>query len=160
VAYRSRWFVDPDRIPKSILVWLLLAAGSITCACITGWWVFGVDDVPLHHHVAFQGSMALTCVSLVVLTHMLVYRFWRSPGRFSDSLSENSFGIYLVQYPVILALQLPLISWNPFHGFKWVVVSIASLLVSWLLAEFFIRKMPRVGMALTVALFGVILIAT
>ena len=149
IACRAHWFIDADRTPRSLLLWIILAAVAITCACITVWWVFGVEDAPFLDVFAFGGAMALTCMSLVILTHMLVFRFWATAGRGSDAVSRNSFGIYLVQYPVVLAVQLLLLSWNPFHGIKWAFVTLLSVGISWCLAEFCIRRMPRLGVLLT-----------
>ena len=53
---------------------------------------------------------ALMVVFFLVLTIGLTHRYLNRPSAFNAKMAENSYYVYLVHYPVILVLRLPLLT--------------------------------------------------
>lgn len=85
-------------------------------------------------------SCATTCFALLAL----FTRFVRSHSRLLDSLSENSYGIYLLHYCFVVWLQYALLGFHLPAIAKFLAVFITALSLSWC-STILIRRIPFVA---------------
>jgi surface polysaccharide O-acyltransferase-like enzyme len=78
-------------------------------------------------HAGFVLSCAASCFAFLAL----FLRFARSGSRLFDSLSANSYGIYLVHYAFVNWLQYALLPASLPAVVKWTIVFAGALLLSW-----------------------------
>jgi surface polysaccharide O-acyltransferase-like enzyme len=88
----------------------------------------------------FTATCAASCFALLAL----FLRFARSRSRLFDSLSRNSYGIYLVHYAFVSWLQLGLVGTSIPAVLKFAIVVSLALAASWL-ATIAVRRIHGIG---------------
>jgi len=83
---------------------------------------------------------------LVVLTR-LTQRFMNRPSRVNASFAASSYDLYLLQYPVLLAVRLVMLRWDWHAYVKFGVAVVATLVLCYLLSEYLIRRTPKMAVA-------------
>jgi glucans biosynthesis protein C len=144
----ERGLLDPDgMLPRRWRLWLGLAgAAFFAWLGITALTVESKTPLVAVERLAsilFAISSVTACFALIAL----FLRFATRPAPVADSLARNAYGIYLVHYFFVIWLQYLLLGAAIFAVFKGVIVSAASLLLSWAVAIAF-GRMPLVGRAI------------
>jgi len=132
------------RLARGWLLWanssivVFLAASAVTIAFFTAYphskaWEVSAD-------LMFTASCAVSCFALLAL----FLRFARSRSRLFESLSRNSYGIYLVHYAVVSWLQLAMVGTSMPALLKFAIVVSGALATSWL-ATIAIRRIPGIA---------------
>lgn len=107
-----------------------------------------------------QGLAAsFTTWLLIAVLLFISSRFMNRPSAFGQDMAAASYHIYLLQYPVILILRFPLLTWEASAWLKFLLVTPATILICWVLSRFLIRPRPRLSVAL-LGLLTAILFAT
>ena len=88
---------------------------------------------------------------LVVLTR-LAQRFMNRPSKVNASFAASSYDLYLLQYPMLLAVRLVMLKWDWHAYVKFGIAVAATLVLSYLLSEYLIRRTPRRAVAALVGL--------
>jgi peptidoglycan/LPS O-acetylase OafA/YrhL len=110
-------------IAKTWWAWVL--AGAASYAGLT--WIFtGAPTSPLVRYV-FLAEMALMVMALTAL----FVRFARRSVRVLNSLSANSYGIYLIHYLVVIWLQYAVLRVGISAGAKFAIVFFGGLAICW-----------------------------
>jgi len=91
------------------------------------------DAAPLWLQVAANLGFVLSCASGCFFLTAVVLRFGNMRLRLFDSLSNNSYGIFLVHYVFIVWLQYALLEVELFAIAKAILVFAGTLLLSWTL---------------------------
>ena len=91
-------------------------------------------------HAGFVLSCAASCFAFLAL----FLRFAQSASRLFDSLSTNSYGIYIVHYAFVNWLQYALLPASLPAIVKWLIVFACALGLSWFTAAA-IRRVPAVA---------------
>jgi len=115
-------FERMGRLARDWWFWWLTAAVmlAVTIACVrTGNGTGG--------RIGFAFSCAASSLFLIAL----VVRFVR-PWRWADSLSANSYGIYLVHYVFVIWIQYAALRWTTSAFAKGLAVSFAAVGASWM----------------------------
>lgn len=114
----------------SFFVYIVVMGGTIQLPSLVSWAIFGV---------AFAGSCAGTSLALLGAFRRLV----RGNHPILDSLSANSYGIYIVHYAYVTWIQFALlpVSWPAWSKFG--ITFIGSLVLSWGTSQL-ARKIPAV----------------
>ena len=111
---------------------------------------------PLHTPDALKIETALSSSIVtwftVALLFLLAGKLLNRTSAFSREMAASSFDIYLLQYPVILALRLPLMDWNAPALLKFSLVVPLTVLICWFLSARLIRPHPRLAVALLLIL--------
>jgi len=94
--------------------------------------------------IAMDTGFVLSCAASCFVFLALFVRFVRSRSRLFDSLSANSYGIYLVHYAFVSWLQYALLPASLPAVAKGAVVFLGSLALSWGAASA-IRRIPGVA---------------
>jgi Acyltransferase family/SMP-30/Gluconolactonase/LRE-like region len=150
-AYSRGWFRD-GYVPG----WQLLAVLSVTAL------FFHRGHELLHAH---RGAVSPEILGLgrnlatslgtwlaVAVVLVLGLRLLNRPGRFHSEMSASSYDIYLLQYPVILGLRLPLITWVAPAWIKFAIVVPLAIAICWAVSRFLIRPRPRTALVLLLVL--------
>ena len=110
-------------IAKHWWAWLLAGAASYTAQT----WMFAISpQSPLIRYL-FLAEMALMVMALVAL----FVKFAGRGNRVLNSLSRNSYGIYLLHYLVIIWLQYAVLRLKIGAGWKFAVVFFGGVAICW-----------------------------
>lgn len=77
---------------------------------------------------------------LIVLTLMMFYRFLNKPQTFWQTMAANSFVIYLIHEPFVLAQHMWMMNTQVPLVLRVVLISGISLFLSWLISEKLLRR--------------------
>lgn len=129
-------FLAPDAaLARRRWLWQF-AALSAFGGMITAF-VIAVTQPQNPHLRAWATTATILFIASGVLTSFMWLGFfarWRKPNAMAETLSRNSFRIYLVHYPFVTWLQFALLP-APWTGWtKAIVVTIGAVSLSWLLA--------------------------
>jgi surface polysaccharide O-acyltransferase-like enzyme len=94
--------------------------------------------------IAADAGFVLSCAASCFAFLALFLRFARSSSRLFDSLSANSYAIYLVHYAFVNWLQYALLPASLPAVVKWAIVLAGALGLSWATAAT-IRRIPSVA---------------
>jgi len=105
--------------------WAWVLAGSASYAGLT--WVFTWNPTSPFVRYIFLAEMALMVIALVAL----FVRFAGRANRILNSLSANSYGMYLIHYLVIIWLQYAVLRTSMAVGWKFAIVFVGSVAICW-----------------------------
>ena len=148
VAYRNDWFA---RLPKR------LGYGSLMAAAILGpvvWGLLLISGGGLEHGIGvYVGGWrwqsagyalweSLFCMAMCAGLLVLYREQFSSRGWLSRLMCDNSFGIYFIHPPVVVAVTQTL-GWLPLPPLvKWLVVAPPAFLVTLAFVHFVLRRAP------------------
>jgi glucan biosynthesis protein C len=148
LAYRNGWLTSISRKMARPwkFFWLLLVLVLFPVLVVAGG---ALDDGTdsyfggLHwQSFAFSLWIEAYCVAILV-TLVVAYRErfnWQ--GRISKFLSDNSFAVYVFHAPVVVGVAVALSSLNLPVLLKFLMLAFGSLLITFLLAAYVVRKTP------------------
>jgi surface polysaccharide O-acyltransferase-like enzyme len=127
-------------------------------ALVKGWWgwiavgliSFAVFMVmvgvvtPMERTIVSEVAFVVCCCAFVYGMTGFFLRFAKRRVRILDSLSENSYGIYIVHYVFVIWLQYLLLESGLAPLLKGIVVFVGTLILSWALVTT-IRHIPAVA---------------
>lgn len=128
-------FRRDGHLAKYWWAWTLAGAGAYTGLS----WIFTAAPTSAWIRYIFLAEMALMVMALTAL----FVRFAQRPKRILNSLSANSYGIYLVHYLVIIWLQYAILRVDLVAGWKAAIVFFGGLAVCWGLTAA-VRRIPAV----------------
>lgn len=105
--------------------WAWVLAGAASYAGLT--WIFTSNPTSPFVRYIFLAEMALMVIALVAL----FVRFAGRANRILNSLSANSYGIYLVHYLVIIWLQYAVLRAQIGAGVKFAIVFFGGIAICW-----------------------------
>ena len=109
--------------------------------------VFGIMVVvvtPMERTIVSEIAFVVCCWAIVSGMTGLFLQFAKRRVRIFDSLSENSYGIYIVHYVFITWLQYLLLGSGLAPLVKGILVFVGTLILSWVLVAS-IRHIPAVA---------------
>jgi surface polysaccharide O-acyltransferase-like enzyme len=136
------------RLSRTWILWLALGIASFVLKWkinletnMSSLLIRGSDSFSL----LITGSIfVLCCVSCSFAFIALFMKFIKNHNRISDSLDKNSYGIFIIHYPLISWLQYSLLGTSLSPHIKGPVVFTSALILCWLLVAT-IRKIPGVA---------------
>jgi surface polysaccharide O-acyltransferase-like enzyme len=99
---------------------------------------------PMERTIVSEIAFVVCCWAIVSGMTGFFLRFANKRVRILDSLSENSYGIYIVHYVFITWLQYLLLESGLTPLMKGIVVFVGTLILSWVFVAL-IRKIPAVA---------------
>ncbi|MDY6844562.1 MAG: acyltransferase [Thermodesulfobacteriota bacterium] len=121
--------------------WGWLAVGLMSFAVFI---IMIVVITPMERTIVSEIAFVVCCWAIVSGMTGLFLRFAKRRIRIFDSLSENSYGIYIFHYVFVTWLQYLLLGSSLAPLMKGVVVFVGTLILSWVLVAF-IRHIPAVA---------------
>jgi hypothetical protein len=157
-AYSRNWFAN-EEIPNSCIFWIPLSG----VLCYLQFVVKDYLNTNLSPLLAFILILLRTFFSFSILFAFLSFgmKCWNNPSRTNRLMSENSYNIYLLHMIFVLTLQFFLMKWLGISiFFKFGIVTIASIVLSYVISQYAIRPFPRLsvlGMIVTFFLLAALL---
>jgi glucan biosynthesis protein C len=150
-AFSKRWFASTHGLGKlttwGLACFLLLIGYLIVASKI-------LAGPTRELAIAFAFSQSFLCLAFVVVLVSLARRYWNRPSAIGQRLASNSYNIYLVHLPIVVAFQLLLAGWRGPAFVKFAIVAIGSVLSSYGISQYVIRKSPLLTVIGLVVLFA------
>ncbi|MGV7223615.1 MAG: acyltransferase family protein [Nitrospinales bacterium] len=121
--------------------WGWVAVGLMSFTVFT---IMVVVVTPMERTIVSEIAFVVCCWAIVSGITGLFLRFAKRRARIFDSLSENSYGIYIVHYVFVTWLQYFLLGSGLAPFVKGIVVFVGTLILSWVLVAS-IRHIPAVA---------------
>lgn len=137
-VFAYRWSLLKSITAPRNMLWLLAGAG-VYIATIVVWYSRG----PARAQFGWEFKEALLCVGVCIGLLALFKTFLNRTGSIMRALSENTYGVYIVHVPVVVALQYAFSPIRQGAFTLFVIVSFLSIVGSFS-ASFLIRTIPAV----------------
>ena len=121
--------------------WRLMAVGLMSFALFI---IMVVVVTPLERTIVSEIAFVVCCWAMVLGMTGLFLHFARRRVRTLDSLSQNSYGIYVVHFAIVTWLQYLLLGGGLAPLVKGIVVFVGALILSWVVVAS-IRRIPVVA---------------
>ena len=132
------WFANGNAVGR-LRIWLPVCLGMIllflgSIQKLSG----GTPSLP--DLVVYSFSRAFLCLSVLMVFISFAYRYWNRDSKVNRTLAANSYGIYILHLPIVLGLNLALLSWagGPVV-IKFGIATAASILLSWGISRFALK---------------------
>jgi surface polysaccharide O-acyltransferase-like enzyme len=135
------------------VVWLIVAILFTTTYFITVMKTMGVSDPSLFLVIASRLLRLFVLVSVLLWLLTFFNRRVNKSTLIWRELSSNSYNIYLIHMPPLVVIQLLALSWPVTSLFKFFGVSLLTLVFSYLVSRFLVKKYPAVTVVLLFILF-------
>lgn len=132
------------KLSRRWLLWGIWALISFAVSSLTTVVALTTGARSVAWAIAADGGFVLTCAASCFAFLALFVRFARSRSRLFDSMTENSYGIYLLHYAFVSWLQYFLLPPSIPAFTKWFIVFLGALLLSWSSAAT-LRRIPVVA---------------
>jgi peptidoglycan/LPS O-acetylase OafA/YrhL len=141
----DRGLLAPEgRLACRWLLWTVAALVLFGVATVTALIGMASPTQSTRLSIAMDAGFVLSCAASCFAFLAAFLRFVRSPSRLLDSLSANSYGIYLVHYAFVSWLQYALLAAPLPAVAKAAIVFSGALALSWGVTEL-ARRVPRVA---------------
>lgn len=137
------WFVNGNAVGR-LRIWLPLWLGMMLVFLGSVQKMGGATpSLPLL--IGYCFSRAFLCLSSLMVFISFAYRYWNRGSKVNRTLATNSYGIYILHMPIVLGLNLALVSWAG-GGIlvKFSIVTVASFFLSWCISRFVVK--PATGL--------------
>ncbi len=164
-AFSRNWFVKGNNFPGHPLLWISM--------CIILGFGFGVVVIQVLSNSSNLVSNKISTgliIPLMLLRSFLretlliaftsiAFRYWNRSHKINETLAANSYNIYLVHLPLVVALQLLLVNLVGTSSLvKFGIVSSLSLLMSYAISKYAIKPHPRLSVAAVLVIFFLMVI--
>lgn len=152
-------YVERRKLLTSILeiahpvVWLAVAILFTTAYFIT---IVNTMGIPDPSQILVTVSRLLRPMVLLSLLIWLLTFFYRSVNKSTliwRELSSNSYNIYLIHMPPLVAIQLLALSLPVPSEIKFLVVSLLTLFVSYMISRFLVNRFPAITVLVLFLIF-------
>ncbi len=136
---------DDGKLAKRWWLWLLAVLGALIFGTAILIAILGAKGTPPPALLALGDvSWVLSCGTLCFSLLAIFLRFVKRANRAMDSLSRNAYGIYILHYAFVAAVQYALLS-QPLSGAAKSGIAVAgALALSWITAAV-LRRIPLVS---------------
>jgi peptidoglycan/LPS O-acetylase OafA/YrhL len=142
----ARGLLAPEgRLARRWWLWLLAALGALAFGgAIIVAVIAAKGAAPLALNGLGDVSWTLSCGTISFAMLAIFLRFVRRSNPVMDSLSRNAYGIYVVHYAIVAAVQYALLAAPLAGAAKAGIAVFGSLLLSWLVVAV-LRRIPLVA---------------
>lgn len=133
------WFANGNAVGR-LRIWLPVCLAMTLVFLGSFQKLIGGGTPSLTILIVYCFSRAFLCLSVLMVLIAFAYRYWNGDSKVNRALAANSYGIYLVHMPIVLGLNLALVSWagGPVL-IKFCIVIAASTLLSWCISRFALK---------------------
>jgi len=155
-AFAKNWLKN-GKTPGHYIFWTILSIGLMYCQVK----ILTIMRTDFSIGLALGWVLIYTFLVFAILLALISFgiNHWQNPSKVSRQLSANSYNIYLLHMIFVVVIQLFLLEWVSISIFiKFCLVTLSSILFSYLISQYAIRPFPKISVAGMIFLF-VILIA-
>lgn len=161
-AYSRNWFKDVVS-PGHYIFWaslsVVLLGVLIKVRDVIAQLVFSGSNVPVFYKIVDVGIQHFIAFTFLLMFISFSVKHWNRSSILNDVLSASSYNIYLVHVVFVVTIQSFLNQW--FFGmvyFKFVLVALGSVLLSFCISHFSIRPYPKRSTIGIIVLAGILFI--
>ncbi len=155
-TFHKNWFTNHKTIGNTLL-WLvltlsLLLAEEMTFASLMNKFspILGMTYITIKSFLSFFIIITLTAFA---------GKYWNNSHKLNRLFAKNSYPIYLIHFVIVLSIQLLMYKWWDVSIYvKFVIGSVFSLMLSFILSEFLVRPYPKSSIMGMVSLFVVLIL--
>ena len=152
----KRWFQNGEA-PGHFIFWTILSIGLMYCQRKVS--IIIMTDFSIGFALSYVLMRTFLVFTILLALVSFGINHWHKPSKVSRQLSANSYNIYLIHMLFVIVIQLFMLEWVSISIFiKFGLVTLSSILFSYLISQYAIRPFPKISAAGIIFLF-VILIA-
>jgi len=150
-AFSNEW-LNNGKTPGNFIFWTILSIGLMYFQGKTLLFLINNFSIGLAIGYVVMRTFLVFTILLALLSFGIEH--WNSPSKFSDQLAANSYNIYLLHMLFVIVVQLLLLKWLGISIFiKFGIVTLSTILLSYLISQYAIRPFPKLSVAGMIALF-------
>jgi peptidoglycan/LPS O-acetylase OafA/YrhL len=142
-AFKNGWFSQKTNT-KSLVFWSvsILILGNL----LVFFYYFYYLEIETSLNLIFIRALlwSFFCFSMLIFLLNFFKSRFNKPSRLGSRISANSYAIYIIHLPLVVALQYWLIEVSLSVFVKFLIVFFVSLFVSYLISEYILRRIPGV----------------
>jgi len=142
-AFKYKWFSVEKRFDK-ILLWAISAL--LLTVSLLAFYTNFYFEIERSILLMFFRAMLWSFLGLsIFMTLIRIFHYnYDRPSRLWQKISDNAYAIYIIHLPVIVILQYLLIKLPLLPFVKFMIVFFAGLIISYLMSEYLIHRIPIV----------------
>jgi hypothetical protein len=156
MTFRNKW-IERGKFPGQFKIWVIsFISLLIVYLFVYSQMHYGPDHLKEIYGVVFFFILNFMIITTLGFFSSIGLRYWNRPTIFGKKMASNSYDMYLSHYIFVLAFQLVLYIVVPgIPGlFKFVLVSMLSIIFAYIVSEFFIKSFPRATIITTIVMFA------
>ena len=155
-ALSNEWLTN-GKTPGNFIFWTILSIGLMYFQRKTLLFLINNFSIGLAIGYVLMRTFLVFTILLALISFGI--KHWNRPSKFSHQLAANSYNIYLLHMLFVIVVQLLLLKWFVIPILiKFGIVTLSTILLSYLISQYAIRPFPKLSVAGMIALF-VLLIA-
>jgi len=155
-AFSNEWLKN-GKTPGNFIFWTILSIGLMYFQGKI--FLFLINNFSFGLAVGYVLMRTFLAFTILLALISFGIKHWNNPSKFSRQLAENSYNIYLLHMLFVIVVQLLLLKWFGIPIFiKFGIVTLSTILLSYLISQYAIRPFPKLSIAGMIAIF-VLLIA-
>lgn len=155
-SFHKHWYAN-NKAPGHFLVWMIL---SIILGFSLKMFMVSYARNPSLLISFVNVSLAIFLFFSILLTLVsFSLKYWDSSSKPNTLLAANSYHIYLIHMIFVIFSQLVLFKWLDVSNYiKFIIVSVFSIGLSFLISQYAIRKFPKTSIASFIGIFILLLV--
>jgi len=150
-AFSNQWLKN-GKAPGNFIFWTLLSIGLMYFQGKTLLFLINNFSIGLAIGYVIMRTFLVFTILLALLSFGI--KHWNSPSVFNRQLAANSYNIYLLHMLFVIVVQLLLLKWFGIPiFFKFGIVTLSTILLSYLISQYAVRPFPKLSVAGMIALF-------
>jgi peptidoglycan/LPS O-acetylase OafA/YrhL len=155
-AFSNEWLKNV-KTPGNFIFWTILSIGLMYFQGKT--FLFLINNFSIGLAIGYVLMRTFLAFTILLALISFGIKHWNNPSKFSRQLAKNSYNIYLLHMLFVIVVQLLLLKWFGIPIFiKFGIVTLSTILLSYLISQYAIRPFPKLSIAGMIAMF-VLLIA-
>jgi glucan biosynthesis protein C len=136
---------DSYSVSNALQFWLPNAIVSSLLVCLLALLAKEKIESPSGLLVLYAFLRSFAALAWLLFLLVIFERYIGNRNERLLDLSSQSYSVYIVHLPIIVALQVLFLSWNVSTAVKVVLVSISGLIASILIGKYLLRRLPMLG---------------
>jgi hypothetical protein len=141
LAFKNQWF-NRKYSGNNLYYWSISTLLIIGCTLLL--YNYYYPELLENPVLLFVDSILFVflCITSLKLLLNISLRLFNKPSKIWDKFAPNSYSIYIFHYPIVFALQYYFIDINISLFIKAIIILFTSLILSFIISEYFIRRIP------------------
>lgn len=159
-AFSRNWFVNGNHFPGHPLLWISICIilgfgfGAVVIKVMSNSSNLISNKISTGLIIPLMLLRSFLRETLLIAFSSIAFRYWNRPNKINETLAANSYNVYLVHLPLVIALQWLLFNLLGASSLvKFGIVSSLSFLVSYAISKYAIKPHPRLSVAAVMVIF-------
>lgn len=157
LTFKKKWIERgkfPGHLPTWIISFIIIVVAYFYARNLM---LNGPEDLKeTFGPVIFWFFLNFLTIATLGLATSLALKCWNRPSAINQNLASNSYNMYLVHYLLVIMFQLILLAVSEMAGLlKFGIVSVLSLVCTYIVCQFLLKPFPRITVFLVIGLFAI-----